>query len=125
MAVSVLTASATLSSGSNWVRAEASSFLTSYGSKTDLTATPATQAVTFANAGNQVGIFLMLGKSSTNGSTTLTISLQENTGSWTTRTTNNFTIDTSTDLDGASGRYFALTTYAVDTTAGKWRYAVS
>lgn len=125
MAVNVLTASATLSSGSNWVRAEASSFLTSYGSKTDLTATPATQAVTFANAGNQVGIFLMLGESSTNGSTTLTISLQENTGSWTTRTTNNFTIDTSTDLDGTSGRYFALTTYAVDTTAGKWRYAVS
>jgi len=88
--------------------------------------------VTFANAGNQKGIVLALYTSNQdlNGSNYgVTILLQEYVASvWTTRTTDVFTdahLHPTTAMKyGTWIVPFKLTTYAVDTTASKWRYLI-
>lgn len=88
--------------------------------------------VTFANAGNQKGIVLALYTSNgdVNGSNYgVTILLQEYVATvWTTRTTDVFTdahLHPTTAMKyGTWIVPFKLTTYAVDTTASKWRYLI-
>lgn len=129
MAVRILTTDGTLSTGT-WYSCEASNF--PFGNSTnsrDSLSTERTIAVTFANAGNQVGLVVCLAIYSSTGwaSDTITVKLQENVASvWTTRTTDTYAI-TGTYV-GFPGKYnfiyVPLTSYAVDTTASKWRYSI-
>ena len=125
MATRVLVANANLStSAGSWRRVEASSLVFSNYGGDDL-GTIRTQAVTFANAGNQVGIWLAIGISNigTAFSGNLTIKLQENTGAWVDRTVDVFAL-TQANFDGIDLLYFALTSYAVTAAAATWRYAI-
>lgn len=128
MAVRILTTNGTWTTGT-WYEAEAYALDCATNTNAqDALNTERTRTVTFASAGNQQGIALMLYCSSPTLAGTLTIKLQEQTapGVWTDRTTDVFI--SGTDYSPTyvwSMYYFPLTTYAVDTTADKWRYAVS
>jgi len=122
MAVVGLTTSSGLASpAGNFRRAEAYN-LTFTGGARDALNTERTQAVTFATAGKQYGIYLSL--YSTITAYTVTVKLQENVASvWTTRTTDtfDFTSVDSSDLFPL----LLLTSYAVTTDVSTWRYAIS
>lgn len=122
MALKLLTSSTTLSSGLNWVQAEYVQL--SFGNSVTALNNVVTQAVTFSNAGNQLGIYLFLRPASTLTSGTLTIKLQENTGSWVDRTTDTFSIDSTNYPACVINCYFPLTSYAVTTASSTWRYSV-
>lgn len=126
MAIKILTTDATLSSGTGWYRTEYENFAIS-GKNANSTAGTLTQEVTFANAGNQVGIYLLLRSTISTGSFsyTLTIKLQENTGSWVDRTTDTFTLTEANYSGGCLNCYFPLTTYPVTTASSTWRYSVT
>lgn len=126
MALRVLTTNGTYTTGT-WYQAEAYSMDYSVlGAQDDFSSTR-TVAVTFANAGNQMGIFLPLTIANAAASGTLTIKLQENTGSWVDRTTDTVTINSTTFPRIQRGAYIykALTSYAVTTAASTWRYSLS
>lgn len=135
MALKVLTADATLStSGGSWGKVEAyNTALTVYNTfmvsgTTAITTAGITQAVTFSNAGNQLGLWLQMRGAAASWTTAvdITIKLQENVASvWTDRTTNTFSSISPTTHGASFQRFFALTSYAVDTSASKWRYLVS
>jgi len=89
--------------------------------------------VTFANAGNCMGIMVVVYIGGTSGTTdrSLVVELQENVdGTWTTRTSETITAlqlrgDQSPPYQGYYNRIIGIdfsTPYAVDTTASKWRF---
>jgi hypothetical protein len=86
--------------------------------------------VTFANAGNCKGLILHLTGAYTNKD--VTVELQENTGSWTTRASKTLTV-TDITIGGSTGLncssyiipFEFATPYAVDTTASKWRFQIT
>jgi len=129
MAVRVLTTNGTFSSGT-WRRCEAAAltFDASSGGNYDDTSTERIIPVTFANAGNQVGLVILC-KILSVASGTLTIKLQNAAGS-TTYTTDTFTVNTTFDPITANGSsntqifYFPLTSAAVVTGAGNYRYSI-
>lgn len=80
-------------------------------------------AVTFAHAGKQTYIHLAVRFTTITTPRTMTIRLQEKVGStWTDRTTDTFDVNSTTCPDVFNIKTYALTTYAVDTDADKWRY---
>ncbi|MEW6487652.1 MAG: hypothetical protein AB1578_07030 [Thermodesulfobacteriota bacterium] len=121
MAVKVLIESATLSiSAGSWRRAEAAHFgLTHATASADLRNTTVVLPVTFANACNATGIFVIFRQSTY---LYVTVNLQENVaGTWTDRAT--AVIDKSAESKSyLHGEYIAHAPYAVDTAANKWRY---
>lgn len=126
MAVKLLTTDATLStSAGSWARAEAYNltFTVGYATGSYINFNAATRYITptFSTASNQVGLWLWC-RYLTAG--TITIKLQENTGSWVDRTSDSFNCATiSKSLTG--GYFFALTSYAVTTAPSTWRYAIA
>jgi len=131
MAIWAMLSSQNMSSATGWNRVEASNSIgLSYStSNYDALLTPRNIPVTFANAGNQQGIVLALHESSLSAARTLTIKLQENVASvWTDRTTNTWSSDSAPFLKSQGVDliyYFVLTSYAVTTAAGTWRYQIS
>jgi len=128
MAVRALLSDGTWTTGT-WYRVEAYSLDWDFGNMTyDLLTTERIVNVTFSNACNQVGIFLPLKDYSVTTGKTITIKLQEYTGSsWVTRTTDTFNEGTGNweEKEGLGHfLYFPLTSYTVDTSSGKWRYSV-
>src|SRR3990167_8973839 len=124
MANRILTTNGTYTTGT-WYGIEANSMDWDFGNGTyDLLTTERTKEVTFANAGNQIGIFLPI-KDGVAGKT-LTIKLQEYVGAvWTDRTTDVFNQVTGDwKVTGGNLLYFALTSYAVSAAASTWRYSV-
>ena len=128
MAVIVSNGATNLSTASGFYRAE--SYNLSTYSTTILALNTARQInVTFANAGNCKGLILHLYGSGTNKD--VTVELQENTGSWTTRASKTLTVTdiASNSLGLLCATYikaFEFTTpYAVDTTASKWRFQIT
>lgn len=128
MAVIVSNGATNLSTASGFYRAE--SYNLSTYSTTILALNTARQInVTFANAGNCKGLILHLYGSGTNRD--VTVELQENTGSWTTRASKTLTVTdiASNSLGLLWATYikaFEFTTpYAVDTTASKWRFQIT
>lgn len=128
MAVIVSNGATNLSTASGFYRAE--SYNLSTYSTTILALNTARQInVTFANAGNCKGLILHLYGSGTNKD--VTVELQENTGSWTTRASKTLTVTdiASNSLGLLWATYikaFEFTTpYAVDTTASKWRFQIT
>lgn len=129
MAVRVCTASSTLTSGT-WYRAESASLafmqwnLNAYYDDVNTTRY---LSVTFANAGNQIGLVLYHLQQNTDlTSYNLVIKLQEYSGgTWVDRTTDTFA-GTDANFPGRNGlNYYPLTTYAVTTAASTWRYSIS
>ena len=128
MAVIVSNGATNLSTASGFYRAE--SYNLSTYSTTVLALSTARQInVTFANAGNCKGLILHLTGANTNKD--VTVELQENTGSWTTRASKTLTVTdiASNSLGLLWATYikaFEFTTpYAVDTTASKWRFQIT
>jgi len=129
MAVIVSNGATNLSTAGGFYRSE--SYNLSPFSTTILALNTARQInVTFANAGNCKGLILHLYSSGTNKD--ITVELQENTGSWTTRasktlTTSDITLGGSIGLNcsGYIKAFEFATPYAVDTTASKWRFQIS
>lgn len=130
MAVRILTTDGSWTTGT-WYRAEA--YSTDYYTSTiggngtsDLLSTPRALAVTFANAGNQVGIFLPLRTDPEASGWSVTVKLQQNVASvWTDRTTDTFSNPTYFSQIGVNLYYLPLTSYAVTTASSTWRYVVS
>jgi hypothetical protein len=127
MAVRIALSNATLSTGT-WKRCEATAFnYTASAANYDDVNTARNIPVTFSNAGNQQGIVLMF-KVASIASGTLTVKLQDAAGS-TTYTTDNFTVSStfSAVSDGANTQimYLPLTSQAVITGAGTYRYNIS
>lgn len=130
MAVKLLTATGTFTAGT-WRRAEAFVVPTTAAENAvgagDDVFTERTQAVTFANAGNQVGLVLWAGTVGATWGGNITIKLQEQTAPsvWTDRTTDVFAFSQANYPAYISGVfYFPLTTYAVTTVAATWRYSI-
>lgn len=129
MATKILTSSQTLSSGTGWLTDAGGNMMAmadSFGTEAFGRALTSelTYAVTFDANANQVGVCLWLRRIAYEA-TTLTIKLQENVaGVWTDRTTDNFDLAVLVPNLALNCHYFALTTYAVDTTASKWRYSI-
>lgn len=124
MAVRLLTASAALSvSAGLWRRSESERL--TYGNAYDDLFTTRTLAVTFANPGNTHGLWMMLRRNATTLTGNLTISLQENTGAWVTRTTDVFPMAAAAYPNGMMWLYWPLTPWPVTAVAGIWRFQVS
>jgi len=128
MAVIVSNGATNLSTAGGFYRAE--SYNLSTYSTTILALNTARQInVTFANAGNCKGLILHLTGAGTNKD--VTVELQENTGSWTTRASKTLTVTdiASNSLSLLCATYIKAfefaTPYAVDTTASKWRFNIS
>lgn len=129
MAVIVSNGATNLSTASGFYRAE--SYNLSPMSTTSLALSSARQiSVTFANAGNCQGLILHL-SSSGHGTRDVTVTLQENTGSWVDRAT--VTLTAAQITNSVSNNYQATwitpftfsVPYAVDTTASKWRFNIT
>lgn len=131
MAVIVAETATTLATANGFYRAEA--YQVDGSSISNSLSSAKTVAVTFANAGNCRGVILGLGTSSVSTKPTrdVTVVLQENTGSWVTRATATRTAaqihnDITNTRAGMWYKPFLFASpYAVDTTAGKWRFSVS
>ena len=128
MAVIVSNGATNLSTASGFYRAE--SYNLSTYSTTILALNTARQInVTFANAGNCKGLILHLTGAGTNKD--VTVELQENTGSWTTRASKTLTVTdiASNSLSLLCAAYIKAfefaTPYAVDTASNKWRFNIS
>lgn len=128
MAVIVSNGAANLSTAGGFYRSE--SYNLSPFSTTYLSLSSSRQInVTFANAGNCKGLILHLTGAGTNKD--VTVELQENTGSWTTRASKTLTVTdiASNSLSLLCATYIKAfefaTPYAVDTTASKWRFNIS
>jgi len=129
MAVIVSNGATNLSTASGFYRAE--SYNLSPMSTTSLALSSARQiSVTFANAGNCQGLILHL--TPTNSSTKdVTVTLQENTGSWVDRATVTLTAAQITNSVSNNNQATWITPftfsvpYAVDTTASKWRFNIT
>jgi len=129
MAVIVSNGATTLATASGFYRAE--SYNLSPMSTTSLALSSARQiAVTFANAGNCQGLILHL--TPTNSSTKdVTVTLQENTGSWVDRASATLTAAQITNSVASNAQATWITPftfsvpYAVNTTAGIWRFNIT
>ena len=129
MAVIVSNGATNLSTASGFYRAE--SYNLSPMSTTSLALSSARQiAVTFANAGNCQGLILHL--TPTNSSTKdVTVTLQENTGSWVDRASATLTAAQITNSVASNAQATWITPftfsvpYAVNTTAGIWRFNIT
>jgi len=111
---------------------EASNLTVSNNTNLQLTTTARTISVTFANAGNCQGIVLALEITSETESNSVTVTLQENTGSWVNRASVTYAISQITPAASGyrKGCYFVPFTggtfpYAVDTASGKWRFSIA
>ena len=120
MAVIVSNGATNLSTASGFYRAESYN-LSSYSTTYLVLSSTRTINVTFANAGNCKGLILHLTGAGTNKN--VTVELQENTGSWTTRASKTLTVTdiASNSLSLLCATYIKAfefaTPYAVDTTA--------
>ena len=129
MAVIISNGATNLSTASGFYRAE--SYNLSPMSTTSLALSSARQiAVTFANAGNCQGLILHL--TPTNSSTKdVTVTLQENTGSWVDRASATLTAAQITNSVASNAQATWITPftfsvpYAVNTTAGIWRFNIT
>lgn len=131
MATIISNGATTLNTASGFYRVEAANLGCMSTTVLALTSTR-TIDVTFANAGNCQGVVLCLNTASMT-SREVTVSLQEDTGSWTTRATVTMTT-TQIAGEGMTGTYkyrnvyfvpFIFSSpYAVDTTASKWRFEI-
>jgi hypothetical protein len=129
MAVIVSNGATNLSTASGFYRAE--TYNLSPYSTTYLALSTARQiAVTFANAGNCQGLILYL--TPTNSSTKdVTVTLQENTGSWVDRASATLTAAQITNSVASNAQATWITPftfsvpYAVNTTAGIWRFNIT
>ena len=129
MAVIVSNGATNLSTASGFYRAE--SYNLSPMSTTYLVLSSARQInVTFANAGNCQGLILHL--TPTNSSTKdVTVTLQENTGSWVDRASATLTAAQITNSVASNAQATWITPftfsvpYAVNTTAGIWRFNIT
>ena len=128
MAVIVSNGATNLSTASGFYRAESYN-LSSYSTTYLVLSSTRTINVTFANAGNCKGLILHLTGAGTNKD--VTVELQENTGSWTTRASKTLTVTdiASNSLSLLCATYIKAfefaTPYAVDTTASKWRFQIT
>ena len=128
MAVIVSNGATNLSTASGFYRAESYN-LSSYSTTYLVLSSTRTINVTFANAGNCKGLILHLTGAGTNKN--VTVELQENTGSWTTRASKTLTVTdiASNSLGLLCSTYIKAfefaTPYAVDTTASKWRFQIT
>lgn len=129
MATRILTTDGTYITGT-WYQVEAGEFPPNINASSqggDELSTERTVAITPANAGNQVGIFLAIWVTANNIGT-ITIKLQEYVGAtWTTRTTDTLAVNaTNFPVTGnISYNYVPLKTYALTAVAATWRYAIS
>lgn len=124
MANRVLVSDGTPASGA-WYGIEAiGTLLLGTFSNQDALSTERTIPVTFANAGNQVGIILCI-RNNTVATGDITVKLEENVGgTWTLRTTDTFALS-GYDTYFLNFLYLPLTFYAVTTGVSTWRYKVS
>lgn len=139
MAVIITKADGNLSDANNYYRVEAHS-LNSWSSatKSQVLSTTRTISVTFANAGNCLGVGLYLINptvSAVNCDRSVLVELQEDVaGTWTTRASVTKTWASIHQMNSSVAYYtvgdyavaFEFTSsYAVDTTAAKWRFRIS
>jgi len=129
MAVIISNGATNLSTAGGFYRAESYN-LSTYSTTVLALSTTRQINVTFANAGNCKGLILHLTGAYTNKD--VTVELQENTGSWTTRASKTLTV-TDITIGGSTGLncssyiipFEFATPYAVDTTASKWRFQIT
>jgi hypothetical protein len=127
-----------INTANGFYRAEFANLCPFFGTLISFSTTATTYGLTFANAGNLMGVVLPLQPNANFINTTLTVTLEENVASvWTARTSKTLTAaelvkspntPTATVFDNTEAGIFGVfkfaTPYAVDTVGSKWRISV-